>query len=186
MAPPQQDAPPPAGEIIEPDDGIPGTIDDLNYEAQKQYWFRMCPGGVLIPPPLSPYPEHHFAFLQSHSPSFALFSQQQGPPVDGAPIHEEMATGYHYQATQADGTPGTAAELPAEGTQLGVPHPSQSPASTTTASSTPSEKTPVTLPPGPTPDGRKRYGKPSPLAVLLRPHGPCQMNLLTRLQRCGP
>jgi hypothetical protein len=44
----------------------------------------------------------------------------------------------------------------------------------------------VTLPPCPTPDGRKRYGKPSPLAVLLRPHGPCQMNLLTRLQRCGP
>jgi hypothetical protein len=184
MAAPQHHAPP-TGETIEPDDGIPGTTDDLNYEAQKQYWFRACPGGVLIPPALAPYPEQHYAFLQSHSPSFALFCQQQAQLVDGAPVEPDTAPGYHHQATQADETPIAATEPPAEGLQFGVPHPSQSPGSTTTASSTPSEKALTTLSPDPAPDGRKRCGKASHLIILRSPRGLCPLNWLTRLQRCG-
>ncbi|EAQ89706.1 predicted protein [Chaetomium globosum CBS 148.51] len=78
-----------AEEPIEPDDDIPATVDDHQYYGTQRppYWYRICPGGFLIPPPLPPSSEQHHGVPPA-----------QGPPVDGVLVHAQPVSDQHHQA----------------------------------------------------------------------------------------
>ncbi|KAH6628403.1 hypothetical protein F5144DRAFT_549712 [Chaetomium tenue] len=78
----------PAEEPIEPDDDIPATVDDHQYYGNQRppYWYRICPGGFLIPPPIPPSSEQHHGIPPA-----------QGP-VDGGLVHAQPASDQHHQA----------------------------------------------------------------------------------------
>ncbi|KAK3298493.1 uncharacterized protein B0H64DRAFT_370967 [Chaetomium fimeti] len=110
----------PAEEPIEPDDNIPATVDDQQYyEGQRPYWYRICPGGFQIPPPLPPSSEQHQAFPHA-----------QGPPVDGGPVEAQPASDQLYQATP-DHAPDIYQEPTACGPQTGATDTHRSPEPTT-------------------------------------------------------
>ncbi|KAK4031940.1 hypothetical protein C8A01DRAFT_41619 [Parachaetomium inaequale] len=143
MALPQQNTPPTV-ETIEPDDDITGSINSHNYDAQRrQYWHRIYPGGVLIPPPLSPFPEH---------PPVCLPEQ---PPAPAAPSHQkprledQSATDKNYQAASVDEALDVSPEPTAQDSQPGATNALQvqSPGDGTTAPS---------LSPEPHPQERQR------------------------------
>ncbi|KAH6854981.1 hypothetical protein B0I37DRAFT_44078 [Chaetomium sp. MPI-CAGE-AT-0009] len=158
----------PAEEPIEPDDNIPDTVDEqpYYYGAQHPYWYRIYPGGFLIPPPLPPSSGQHYV-----SPP------AQGPPVDGGLVEAQPASDQHYQATP-DPAPGIYQEPTTRGLQTGATDTLQSPEPTTASQG---DSTAPRSNPEPQSQDRQRCGRSPHLAVASLP--PSQTD---STQRSGP
>ncbi|KAL2142530.1 hypothetical protein VTI28DRAFT_1087 [Corynascus sepedonium] len=125
MAPPQQDIyphsdEPPTGEVLVPDDNITaGSVEDGNPQVQRPYWHRICPQGVLIPPPQSSFSDQRHAFpQQSPSPSFPL----EEAPVDGDSAQSQATTDKQLGDAVVDEALDLSPGSTAQGTQSNSTH----------------------------------------------------------------
>jgi hypothetical protein len=165
------------GEPIEPDDDIPAEVDNQQHYGDQRppYWYRICPGGFLIPPPLPPSSEQHHGFPPA-----------QGP-VDGGLVHTQPASDHHHQATRDGQTRGISQEPTTRESQTSATNTHQSSEPTTAAS----QGATTALRPNPEPQSqdRQRCGRLPP--ALHTPYcgqtypslSPSQTN---STQRSGP